>query len=57
MTAHGAAITLTGKLIHRRTINSKYDTSDIQWLRKRIDPNAMRYEGKAKIQISVAARQ
>ena len=48
MTGHEAGIMLNGKLTHRRTINSKYGTSDIDWLRKRIDPNAMRYEGKPK---------
>ena len=40
---------LNGKLTHRRTINSKYGTSDIEWLRKRIDPSATRYEGKPKL--------
>src|ERR1044072_6196165 len=49
MTGYEAGITLNGKLTHRRTINSKYGTSDIQWLRKRIDPNATRYEGKPKL--------
>jgi hypothetical protein len=39
---------LDGKLTHRRTINSKYGTSDIHWLRKEIDPAARRYEGKPK---------
>jgi len=34
---------------HRRTIISKYGTSDIQWLRKWIDPTATRYEGKPKL--------
>ena len=48
-TGYEAGITLNGKLTHRRTINSKYGTSDIQWLRKRIDPNATRYEGKPKL--------
>ena len=48
-TGHEAGITLKGKLTHRRTINSKYGTSDIEWLRKRIDPSATRYEGKAKL--------
>jgi hypothetical protein len=48
MTGHEAGIMLQGKLTHRRTINSKYGTSDIQWLRKRIDPCATRYEGKPK---------
>jgi hypothetical protein len=37
-TGHEAGITLKGKLTHRRTINSKYGTSDIQWLRKCVDP-------------------
>jgi hypothetical protein len=48
MTGYEAGITLNGKLTHRRTINSKYGTSDIQWLRKCIDPSATRYEGKPK---------
>jgi len=48
-TGFEAGITLNGKLIHRRTINSKYGTSDIQWLRNRIDPSARRYEGKPKL--------
>ena len=48
MTGYEASITLNGKLTHRRTINSKYGTSDIQWLRKCIDPSATRYEGKPK---------
>jgi len=48
MTGYEAGITLNGKLTHRRTINSKYGTSDIEWLRKRIDPCATRYEGKPK---------
>jgi len=30
-------------------IISKYGTSDIQWLRKWIDPTATRYEGKPKL--------
>jgi hypothetical protein len=54
MTGHEAGTTLNAKLTHRRTINSKYGTNDIQWLRKRIDPSAMRYEGKAEIQISAS---
>jgi hypothetical protein len=40
---------LNGKLTHRRTINSKYGTSDIEWLRNRIDQCACRYEGKPKL--------
>jgi hypothetical protein len=47
-TGHEAGIMLNGKLTHRRTINSKYGTSDIDWLRNRIDPCARRHEGKPK---------
>ena len=39
---------LNGKLTHRRTINSKYGTSDIDWLREHVDPSANRYDGKPK---------
>jgi hypothetical protein len=47
-TGYEAGIMLNGKLTHRRTINSKYGTSDVDWLRQRIDPAAERYEGKPK---------
>ena len=47
-TGHEAGIMLNGKLTHRRTINSKYGTSDIEWLRNKIDAAAARYEGKPK---------
>jgi hypothetical protein len=47
-TGHEAGIMLNGKLTHRRTINSKYGTSDIDWLRNQIDSYARRYEGKPK---------
>jgi hypothetical protein len=47
-TGHEAGIMLNGKLTHRRTINSKYGTSDITWLRSRVDPSACRYQGKTK---------
>jgi len=47
-TSNEAGIMLNEKLTHRRTINSKYGTSDIDWLRKRIDPNARRYQGESK---------
>jgi hypothetical protein len=47
-TGHEAGIMLNGKLTHRRTINSKYGTSDIDWLRSHLDPSARRYEGKPK---------
>jgi hypothetical protein len=56
MTGYEAGITLNGKLTHRRTINSKYG-SDIEWLRKRIDPNATRYEGNRNSNISSADDQ
>jgi hypothetical protein len=49
MTGYEAGITLNGKLTRRRTVNSKYGTSDIQWLRKCIDANATRYERKPKL--------
>jgi hypothetical protein len=48
-TGNEAGIVLNGKLTHRRTINSKYGTSDIGWLRKRVDPCARRHEGKPKL--------
>jgi hypothetical protein len=48
-TGHEAGIMLNGKLTHRRTINSKYGTSDIGWLRNRIDASARRSEGKPKL--------
>jgi hypothetical protein len=43
-----AGIMLGGKLTHRRTINSKYGTSTIEWLQKHIDSRALRMEGKPK---------
>ena len=43
-----AGIMLNGKLIHRRTINSKYRTSTIDWLQKHVDPRARRLQGKPK---------
>src|SRR6266542_2365426 len=47
-TGHEAGIMLNGKLTHRRTINSKYGTSTIEWLQQHVDPRATRYEGKPK---------
>ena len=47
-TGHEAGIILNGKLTHRRTINSKYRTSTIEWLHKHVDPCARRVEGKPK---------
>jgi hypothetical protein len=47
-TGHEAGIMLNGKLTHGRTINSKFGTSNINWLRNRVDPSVRRYEGKPK---------
>jgi hypothetical protein len=47
-TGHEAGILLSGKLTHRRPINSKYGTSDIDWLRSHLDSSARRHEGKPK---------
>jgi len=57
-----AGIMLNGKLTHRRTINSKYRTSTIDWLQKHVDPRAKRLEGKPKfkyllpLDVEIAAR-
>jgi len=47
-TGHEAGIMLNSRLTHRRTINSKYGTSTIAWLRKHVDQCARRKEGKPK---------
>ena len=47
-TGREAGIVLNGKLTHRRTINSKYGTSTIEWLHEHVDSCARRVEGKAK---------
>src|SRR5262249_29839483 len=47
-TGHEAGIVLNGKLTHRRTINSKYGTSTIEWLHEHVDPHARKLEGKPK---------
>jgi hypothetical protein len=39
---------LNGRAIHPRTINAKYGTEAIDWLRKNVDPNAKRVEMEAK---------
>jgi hypothetical protein len=44
-----AGIILNGRLTHRRTINSRYTTSTIEWLRKHVDPHATKLEGKPKL--------
>jgi len=47
-TGHETGIVLNGKLTHRRTINSKYGTSDMDWLHEHVDLCARRVEGKPK---------
>src|SRR6266498_5986724 len=47
-TGNEAGIMQNGKLTHRRTINSKYGTSTIEWLHEHVDPCASRVEGKPK---------
>lgn len=47
-TANECGIRLNNKLTHRRTIGRRYKTSNIQWLRKHIDPNAEIIRGKYK---------
>jgi hypothetical protein len=47
-TGNEAGIVLNGKLTHRRTINSKYGTSTIEWLHQNVDTHAHRVEGKPK---------
>ncbi len=41
-------VVVNGKLKHRRSINSRYGTSGISFLRKNVDPNAVVVKGKAK---------
>lgn len=33
-------LVLFGKVTHRRTVGSKYGTSDLEWIRANVDPNA-----------------
>lgn len=42
-------IMLKGKLTHRRSIGKKYGRSDIDWLRKNVDPKAEVLKGETKI--------
>ena len=42
-------IMLKGKLTHRRSINAKYGTSNIDWLRQNVDPKAEVIMGQTKI--------
>lgn len=41
-------VKLNGKVTHRRSINSKYGTSDLKWLREHIDKNAEVLDGLSK---------
>lgn len=41
-------IKLLGRLRHSRSINSKYGSSDIEWLRKNVDPKATLIKTKPK---------
>lgn len=41
-------IMLKGKLIHRRSLNAKYGTSEVAWLQRNLDPKARAIKGKAK---------
>ena len=42
-------VMLKGKLTHRRSINSKYGTSNIDWLREHVDSKAEIIKGETKI--------
>lgn len=46
--ANERGIRVKGKLIHRRTLNSMYPTSDIDWIRKNLDPAAEIVKGFPK---------
>jgi len=47
--ANERGIFLNGKLTHRRSINKKYGTSTLSWLRDNVDKNAEIIKGKSKI--------
>lgn len=42
-------IRIHGKLTHRRTITKRYGSSEIEWLRQHVDPEAESVKGKTKI--------
>jgi hypothetical protein len=46
--AREQGIRIYGKIIHKRTVNSRYGTSSIDWLKENIDPNAEIVKGKSK---------
>lgn len=47
--ANERGVMLFGKLTHRRSINKKYGTSTLTWLRENVDKNAKVIKGKSKI--------
>ena len=42
-------VMLNGKLTHRRSVNAKYGTSTLEWLKKNVDPRAEVIKGDTKI--------
>ena len=42
-------IMINGKLTHRRSVNAKYGTSTLDWLKQNVDPKAVVIKGKTKI--------
>ena len=46
--ANERGIVLNGKLTHRRSINAKYNTSNIEWLKTNVDCNATVVKGLHK---------
>lgn len=38
--AREQGIPLNGKLVHRRTISARYNTSSLEWLRQNVDKNS-----------------
>lgn len=46
--AQSAGVRIKGKIVHRRTLNSRYGTSTVEWLRKHVDPRAAAVQGKPK---------
>lgn len=45
---HSSYLILKGKRTHNRTINAKYGSSSIEFLKKHVDPNLKRVESKGK---------
>lgn len=42
-------IMIKGKLVHRRSVGSRYGTASMKWLKENIDPNAEIIKGKKKV--------